>query len=137
MFEPCISIQKMTEKVGLESLREEVKTYYSEDEEEIYALTESLAKARLRDDLDASKAPAYINLEEGKAFYPEEISEDAVEYILESSEPDTTDIEPVEDSDRWREEFSGLLGDPDLGPVDSQTRVLYKPETQVPDRYWQ
>ncbi len=137
MIEPCISIQKMTEKVGLESLREEVKTYYSQDEKEIYALTESLAKARLRDDLDASKAPAYINLEEGKAFYPEEVSEDAVGYILEISDPDTGDVEPVEDSDRWREEFSGLLGDPDLGPVGFRSRVLYKPETQVPDRYWQ
>jgi hypothetical protein len=127
----------MTEKVGLESLREGVKTYYSPDEKEIYALTESLAKAQLRDDLDASKAPAYIDLEEGKAFYPEEVSEDAAEYVIEISDPDTGDVEPVEDSDRWREEFSGLLGDPDLGPVGFRSRVLDDPETQVPDRYWQ
>ena len=99
---------------------DDFKAYFSEDETEVYVLTDSLPKLKLKDTPEQREAPLYMDLETGEGVYPEEVSPgeaaDAARYAIDQSS-DTTLFHLSRDNEQWRREFSELFdqAEKDLG----------------------
>lgn len=102
--------------------KDDLKTYYSDDETGLYVLTGPLPRLQLKEAPEPADAPLYMDLETGEAYFPEEISsKDAnmiARYAAEQS-PGNYLFQLNADDERWREEFSELFDQVDTGSVES------------------
>ncbi|MFB6115987.1 MAG: hypothetical protein ABEK10_00605 [Candidatus Nanosalina sp.] len=102
-------------------LESSLKTYYSDDETELYVLTGPLPRLQLKEAPDPSDAPLYIDIEAGEAYHPEQVStEDAREVARYAAEDSAGNplFELHQDTERWHEEFSELFGQTEIESVD-------------------
>lgn len=101
---------------------DDLNILYSEDDSEVYVVTESSARLKLESEPRPELAPLYMDLETGEAVHPEEISPNQAStfarYAIKESSAETF-FSTTEDEERWREEFSGLF---DQAPESFDTR---------------
>lgn len=98
-----------------------MKTYYSDDETDLYVLTGPLPRLQLKEAPEPVDAPLYMDLDTGEAYHPGQISsgdaETVARYAAQES-PGNSLFELVQDTERWRKEFSELFDQVETGVVD-------------------
>lgn len=106
--------------------------YFSEDDSEVYVLTDDLPRVVLKQRPEPEEAPLYLDMETGDGFYPEEVSAqeayNAAEYAKDRASSDVL-IHLKQDTEAWRREFSELFDTADLGPFWSLDMDKRDPES--------
>lgn len=117
--------------------RAEIRTYYSNDESDLFVLTGPLPRLQLKEEPEPSDAPLYIDLENNEAYHPSSVAEATAEQVVKYAEDESTGVsvsELSEDTDTWYEEFSELFNAFEEDTVESYSFNLDKnPDAGSPD----